>query len=244
MQCYRTHDIITILVLSVGFMAKSNERNKAIALRQKGKSIKQIAQKLKVSKSSVSLWCRDVTLSPKQIQSLHEKMVRGSYLGRMVGSKMQHEKRMQRVSESEKRGLEEIGKLSKRDLLISLIALYWGEGSKKKRELFINNSDPEMVQFLMKAFEELFDVKKDRFILAVGINIIHKHRDKEIREYWSDITNIPLEQFRKTIFIKAKNKKNYSNFATHYGTLRINISRSIDIYYRIMGLIKGLKNNI
>ena len=101
--------------------------------------------------------------------------------------------------------IKEIGKLSKRDLLIALTALYWGEGSKKNRILFINNSDPEMVKFLMEVFRKLFNVKDDRFILAVGINAIHKNRDKEVVNYWSKITNIPEQQFRKTIFIKAKN---------------------------------------
>ncbi len=225
-------------------MAKSKERNRAIALRKQGVSIKEIAKKVGVSKSSVSLWCRDIMLSDAQVRVLHEKMVIGSYVGRMAGSRTQHEKRIQRVNDSERTGIKEIGKLSKRDLLISLISLYWGEGSKKKRELFINNSDPEMIVFLIKSFIELFGVKKDRFILAVGINVIHKQRDKEIKQYWSNLTGIPLTQFRKTIFIKAKNKKNYANFPTHYGTLRINISKSIDIYYKIMGLIQGLKRSV
>lgn len=225
-------------------MAKSNQRNKAIALREKGESIKEIAKIIKVSKSSVSIWCRDIVLTEKQIQELHNRMVSKSYVGRMKGAVMQHQKRLERASKEERIGINEIGELSKRDLLIALTALYWGEGSKKKRELSINNSDPEMVKFLIRIFRKLFNVEKERFIFRVGINIIHKSRDKEIKEYWSNVTRISLSQFRQTVFIKAKNKKKYSNFATHYGTLRINITKSIDIYYRMMGLIKGLNKEI
>lgn len=121
-----------------------------------------------------------------------------------------------------------------------MTALYWGEGTKKKREFSLNNSDPEMVGFLMKIFRKILKIDEDRFIFNIGINVIHKKRDKEIKEYWSKVTGVPVGHFRKTIFIKAKNRKKYENFKTHYGTIRINIKKSIDIYYRTMGLIKGL----
>ena len=225
-------------------MAKSDERNKAIELRKGGGSIKEIAKKVGVSKSSVSLWCRDIMLTPEQIETLQKRVIKGSYRGRLLGSRIQHERRIKRALDAEIAGVKEIGRLSQRDLLIAFTALYWGEGSKKNRTLFINNSDPEMVKFLMEVFRRLFDIEDNRFILAVGINAIHKSRDAKIKNYWSKITHIPKEQFRKTIFIKAKNKKNYSNFATHYGTLRINVRKSIDIYYKMMGFIKGLSKGI
>lgn len=224
----------------MGFMAKVFEREKAIYLRGGGKSIKTIAKILRVSKSTASIWCREVELTPKQIKSLHEGMVSGSYAGRMKGAAIQHERRIKREKDAEIIGIKEVGKLSKRDLLIALVALYWGEGSKKKRELFVVNSDPEMIKFLLKVFRELFKIENDRFILGVGINMIHKDRDEEVKDYWSKITGIPKSQFRKTIFAKPKIIKNYKNFHNYYGMLRINISKSIDIYYKMMGLIKGL----
>ena len=221
-------------------MAKIIEREKAIRLRKSGKSIKNISEILSVSKSTVSVWCEGVKLTLKQIEKLHESMVKGSYAGRMKGAMIQHERRVKREEDAKIIGIKEISKLSERDLLIAFTALYWGEGSKKKRKLFIINSDPEMIKFLFKVFRKLFKVEDNRFILAVGINISHKKRDDEIKNYWSKITGIPKSQFRKTIFVKAKNKKNYRNFPNYYGMLRINIAKSIDIYYRTMGLISGL----
>lgn len=49
-------------------MAKSKEKNKALILRQNGESIKDIAKRLKISKSTVSLWCRDIKLTSEQIK--------------------------------------------------------------------------------------------------------------------------------------------------------------------------------
>lgn len=225
-------------------MAKFKEKNKAIELRKKGESIKDIARLLKIAKSTVSLWCRDIELTPAQINKLHDKMVMGSYLGRMKGARIQYERRLEKVRSEIKNGKERISKLSDRELIIAMVALYWGEGCKKTRQLIINNSDPEMIKFIIMALEKIWKIKKDRFTLRVGINKIHKKRDEEIKDYWSKITNIPKDQFTKTVFIKSKNKKVYKNFSVHYGTLTIRIRKASDIYYQIMGLIEGLKEGI
>src|ERR1700735_2175098 len=100
-------------------MAKSEQRKKAVALRQKGESIKESAKIVKASKSSVSIWCQDIVLTKKQIQMLHKRMVTKSYSGRMKGARMQHEMRVKREREGAQLGMQEIGKLSKRDLLIA-----------------------------------------------------------------------------------------------------------------------------
>ncbi|MCX6760331.1 MAG: helix-turn-helix domain-containing protein [Candidatus Nealsonbacteria bacterium] len=225
-------------------MAKSKEKNIAIKLRQKGESIKEIAKKIKISKSTVSYWCRDVKLSLGQIQELHDRMISGGYKGRMIGARMQYENRLKRINEARKGGIKKIGKLSKRDLLIAAVALYWGEGGKKHRALSICNSDPKMVRFIVKMLKKVWGIKTNRFSPFIGINKIHRKRENEIKDYWSRITKIPKEQFNKTIFIKAKNKKNYSNFPVYYGTLTIRVKKASDIYYKIIGLIEGLIKGI
>ena len=51
-------------------MAKFKERQQALELRTSGTSIKQIASMLQVSPSTVSVWCRDITLSSAAIKKL------------------------------------------------------------------------------------------------------------------------------------------------------------------------------
>ena len=223
-------------------MAKIIEKEKAIILRKKGKSIKTIAKKLNISKSTVSLWCRDVELTSTQVSALHKNMVSGSYAGRMAGARMQYQRRLDKIDKANKKGKELIGILSERDVLIACTALYWGEGSKKTRQLSVNNSDPAMIKFIIRSFKEIWKVDEKDFTLRVGINIIHKKRDEVVRGYWSAITGMPLSQFRKTTFINSKSQKKYSNFNTHYGTLTLRINKSSHIYYQIMGLIGGLAN--
>ena len=225
----------------MGFMAKPKEKNIALKLRQKGESIKGIAEKLGISKSTISLWCRDIELSAKQIQKLHERMLVGSLKGRIKGARTQYERRLQKIENFRKQGIIDIGKLSERDFLLSGLTLYWGEGSKKGRRVRLTNSDPEIIKFMMIWFRKNWGIEDSKFILRIGINQIHKNRIEEVEKYWSKITSIPREQFGKTTLIKAKNKKNYKNFHIHYGTLTIEIRKSTEFYYQIMGLIDGLK---
>ncbi|MDD5552068.1 MAG: helix-turn-helix domain-containing protein [Candidatus Pacebacteria bacterium] len=221
-------------------MSKSKERIKAIDLRKKGKSIKEIAKDLKVSKSSVSIWCRNVKLTEKQINELHQKMIVGGYKGRIKGAKIQQQRKLTKIEEFKKEGIKEIGKLSKRDLLIAGLSLYLGEGLKKSNVVKISNSNPDIIKFAIDFFKKVWGIKNNRFTLYIGINKIHQNRTNEVEEYWSRITGIPLSQFTKTTLIKSKNKKIYKNFKEHYGTLTIKVRRSADLYYKIQGLIDAI----
>lgn len=59
-------------------------------------------------------------------------MIKGGYLGRMAGARMQYMRRLEKEERLKKEGIRRINGLSQRDLLIAGLALYWGEGSKKE----------------------------------------------------------------------------------------------------------------
>ena len=221
-------------------MAKSEEKNKALDLRKEGESIRDISKRLGVAKSTVSLWCRDIELTQKQISALHERMVVGSYKGRLKGARMQYEQRLERIKKFKKEGIERLGSISARDFLVAGVALYWGEGQKKGRDVRVSNSDPEVIKFMLKWFKMVLGIDKDRITLSIIINKIHRKRIREVEEYWSRVTKIPLEGFIKTTLIKAKSKKRYKNFPTHYGTLTIRLKRATNFHHQIIGMIEGL----
>lgn len=226
----------------MGFMAKTSEKNKALALRIKGESIKEIAKKIGISKSTVSYWCRDIILTPEQIENLHQRMIRCGYKGRMIGARAQYNQRIERIRQFKNQGIKEIGTLSNRELTIACVALYWAEGSKKRKAFSFCNSDPDMVKFLIRFLKNVLHIGIERLRPWIGINIIHEKRINEVLKYWSEITGIPKNQFTKTILIRAQSKKKYSNFPVHYGTISIRITKSSNLLYRICGLIDGLKS--
>lgn len=221
-------------------MAKYLQKIKAREMRAKGESVRVIAKKIGVTKSTVSLWVRDIILSIEQFEALNRRKIKGGELGRLKGSLMQKNRRLNLIEQRETEGVRRLKNLSDGEFFTAGIALYWGEGSKKKREFYICNSDPELINFMILWLKRFYDIEMERLRAVVGINEIHRGREKIVKKYWSDVTGIPLNQFRKTSFKKTKLKKIYANFDEHYGTLGITVLKGSDIYYKILGLIKGL----
>jgi len=222
-------------------MAKFREKIKAQELRQQGKSIKEIAKFLGVSKSSISIWCRDIVLTAEQIESLQKRMsTKGSYEARLKGARTQHERRLQQIKRLQEEGFKIIESLSKRDLLLIGAGLYWGEGMKKEGRARVANSDPTIIKFMVNWFQILWGIQKEQFTFQILINKIHKKRVKEVERYWSNLLGISPTQFTKTTLIKAKNKKIYKNFQDHYGTLLVSVRKGGDLRHKINGLISAL----
>lgn len=221
-------------------MAKVDERLKVEALRRKGLSLREIANKVPVSKSSISGWCRGIELSDKSKKRLFRLWQEGGHKGRILGASTNHRRKIEKIEKYVKDGKNNVGILSSRELLLVGAAIYWGEGSKKS-QMAIINSDASMIIFMYNWFRQAIGVRKSDFILRVFVNSLHKSRDAVIKKYWAKLLDTPLDQFRKTIFIKRPNTKKYSNHDTYYGLLSIRARNSSEIKYRILGLIEGLK---
>lgn len=221
-------------------MAKSKLKLEARELRYSGASIRDIAIQLKIPKSTISLWCRDIELTKRQLQKLMNSKQGAIHRGQINGALTQKRKRLEKISLYEKAGLEKFKALSRNEFFVAGLALYLAEGDKKSRRIDFVNSDEKLIKFMIRWFCEFFEVKNNDFVCSVLINKIHRNRNKVIKKYWSNHLHVPLSQFRETIFVESKQHKTYSNHANYYGTFRLRVSKSTDLSYRILGLIKGL----
>ncbi len=221
-------------------MAKTELTLKAQTLRKRGLSIGQIAKEIGVSKSSTSLWCRNVLLTPRQKYQIREKAIRAGRVGRLLGAEANRRKKMNVIAEYARMGKADTDKLTKREFLLIGASIYWGEGSKVGQLSFVN-SDKDMVVFMSQWFQHALNVKKDDFILRVFINAQHARRETQLKTYWSRLLDIPVSKFRSTIFIKRPSRKKYANHSKYYGLLTLRMRNSANIKYRILGLIEGLK---
>ena len=79
-------------------MAKSKEKALAKILRKEGLSIRSIAEKLHVSKSSASRWCRDLELTQAQKDKLMREAIKAGNKGRMIGALMNKRRKEEKVS--------------------------------------------------------------------------------------------------------------------------------------------------
>lgn len=220
---------------------KPEEHRRALGLRKEGKSIKEIARILGVSPSSVSLWVRNVKLSSAQKRKLEKKAFNALQKGRKKAIKLQQRKRKREREKITRRALKELGSLSKRDLFVSGIALYWAEGFKKDNRLGFASLDPDMINLFLRWLESL-GVPKEDIRLRVGLNISHKERINVVQKYWHKQTGVPFKQFQKPFFQKFKWKKEFAKPREYFGVLRIRANNQGKLFMKIQGWIKGLKS--
>lgn len=225
-------------------MAKPQKYSAARNMRRLGKSIKEIARHLEVSRSSVSLWSRDIQLTPVQLANLHSRMVAGGYYGRLKGAQMQRERREAKVRRYQMMGVKHLGPMKKRDLLLVGLGLYLGEGNKSGNKFQFTNSNPRLIKLMLTWLQTIFGVGKDRLILNVMINQIHRFRERTVRRYWARVTGVQIKQFNKTVLLYIKNKKVYENVTEHFGTLVVRVRKSSDLQYQILGLCYGVLSRV
>lgn len=118
-------------------MAKSRERLRARELRRGGKSIREIAKKLNVSKGTVSLWCRDIVLTEEQVENLMQRDIVGGCMGRMRAWEWHRQEKKSREACYHAIGYTRFNKITNNDLYFIGLALYWSEGSKRDRRLLL-----------------------------------------------------------------------------------------------------------
>lgn len=222
-------------------MANVRQREAAQALRQRGNSISDIAKKLSVSKSTVSYWCRDISLTDRQMRALAAKKEEGGRIGRLRAAEKKRLVRIKAVAIETEKGRRDINHLTERDFFMLGLGLYWGEGYKSgNEECGFTNSNPDIIRAFISWMNRAYDIPPSNLIARVSVNATHRDRIKTIENYWSKITNIPLSQFTKTSLIKAHTSKIYSNRDNHFGTLRIKVRRGTSLRRRILGSISAI----
>lgn len=217
--------------------AKDDLRARARELRLQGWTYDQIQVELGCSKSSISLWVRDLP-KPERKRS-YEEAAAIARRGWEATLRIRDEER-QRTKEAARQA---VGPLSPRELFLAGVALYWAEGGKDKpydrreRVAFVN-SDPGMIQVFL-AWLDLVGVERDRLRYAV---MIHESADARGAErYWANLVGGDAPTFNKTILKKHNPKTVRKNVGESYrGCLVINVLKSADLYRRVEGSWYGI----
>lgn len=224
---------------------KLKDKEKAINLRKnKGYSYSEILKTISVSKSTLSLWLRDLELSNLYKKRLIEKRK----LAQQKGTQTIIRKRIESTKKIKAIAGEEIGRINKRELWLIGLMLYWAEGAKQKphdvsARVFLGNSDPEIIRIFLKWLYEICKLSSDD--IKVGLHIHETGDEIRAKKYWSRITKIPVSKFAKTIFKKHNIRTNRKfNTNSYYGLLRVNVKKSTNLNRKITGWIEGICENI
>jgi transcriptional regulator with XRE-family HTH domain len=209
----------------MGYRGKVAERQQARLLRRTGLPLAEIAARLGVSKSSVSLWVRDVAFEPRH------PVTRGR---RRAPNALQRRKQAE-IDRLLEEGRARIGRLSEREFLVAGVALYAGEGSKGDGSVRFVNNDPRMVALFCSWLRHFYEIDEARLRLSL---YLHQGLDLSAAiAYWSALTGIPESQFRKPY--RAVPDPSIRRAKHVHGCITVSYSCSTT-HRSIMGLVSAL----
>lgn len=222
----------------MGYYGKLEDKIRAQKLRRKGLSYGEILKQVHVSKDTISRWCRDIKLTSNQKRRLLNNKIFGQKKGSIIAADNKRKARIKKTKVIFKKAKSELGKLSKRDLFLAGIALYAGEGYKNDGKGGFANSDPILIKFMSKWFQEFCSLPLSKLRGAIWI---HEGLDKKrAKRFWSNLTGIPENQFHKTYVAKNKiNSRKIRKNIHKSGVFAIRFSDS-DKQRKIMGWISAL----
>lgn len=209
----------------------SKLKSEAIALRKEGLSYNEINKKLGAPKSTLSYWLKTVPLTKEQKKHFYTKRI----LNLARGPQGQRERRKREIAKIIKEAEKEIElPLSFKTHRLLGAALYWAEGSKTNH-FSVTNSDPHFILFMVRWLKEIFGISPKN--LKANLNIYPQQNEEEIKQFWSQLTGIPLENFGKS-FVKPPNK-GYKKNNLYYGTIRIRVPKGTEMRHRVFGWVKA-----
>lgn len=222
---------------------KTKEKEKAIELRKRGLSYREILEEVIVAKSTLSLWLRSTGLAKRQKQRLTEKRLAAALRGAMK----RRDQKLAITKEIKEKARQEIGEISDRELWLIGTALYWAEGTKEKEHghlVVLGNSDPYLVNLFIKWLIKTCKIPKENIYFRIYLHESTEKRLLEVRKYWSEITGFPIENFQKVTWKKHKiNTKRKNIGENYYGLLKIGVRRSVNLNRKIAGWTEGICKN-
>ncbi|MEW2082563.1 hypothetical protein [Streptomyces sp. NPDC005283] len=217
--------------------AKDDLREKARELRLQGMTYDRIQVELGCSKSSISLWVRDLP-KPERRRTREE----ASAIAKRGWEATLRRREMER-QQTRKVATDDIGEMSDRELFLLGVGLYWAEGSKAKehrrqeRVTFIN-SDPHMIEVYL-AWLRLLGVSADR--LRFHVQIHESANVAGAERYWAELTDADTAAFGKTSLKKHNPKTRRKKVGEEYrGCLVVRVLQSAELYRRVEGWWCGI----
>ncbi|MFA5926508.1 MAG: hypothetical protein WC831_06345 [Parcubacteria group bacterium] len=218
-------------------IAKEKEKSEAVKLRKSGHSYNEILALVPVSKSTLSVWLRDLGIAKRQKQRLTLKR-KAAQLKAQQACRQKRVRKEKIIIYSAKK---ESSALMKNDLWLMGVMLYWAEGSKQKdhnvsQRVTFSNSDPNMMILFDNWLKNICSIPQKDLIYSI---YIHETADQiSAKKYWEDMMRVKIERI---YFKKNKIKTNRKNIGDSYkGLLRIDVRRSTDFNRKIKGWIEGI----
>lgn len=213
----------------MGYRGKVKEQEAARRLRAKGCTLNEIVRALGVSKSSASLWVRDVEFTPRL------PLGNRNHGPRNRPPNALQRRKQEEIERSDEEGRRRLRQLSDDEFLVAGAALYAAEGSKTDGGVAFANTDVRMIAFFCSWLRHFYKVDESRLRLKL---YLHEGLDLEAAEaFWSELTGVPISQFRKPYRAVPDPSIRRSKHPLGCATVAYSCSRT---HRQIMGLCRAL----
>jgi len=187
-------------------MKIKEEKNRAFNLRKEGKSYGQISSLLKVNKSTISYWFKNIDWSREIKRQLIEKAKETSRKRLNHLNDLKKKKWNNYYLEAEKEAIKEFKHLKENKLFITAISLYWGEGDKvfKNGIVRISNIDAKILKIFNDFLRKICRVGVEK--IGVSILLYPDLIPSKCLKFWSNGIRMPEGRFYKPTVIRGKHK--------------------------------------
>jgi intein-encoded DNA endonuclease-like protein len=216
---------------------ESTIKERAYFLRREGLSIGAISKILKLSKSTISCWVKDIEL-PFHKQ---EKLRRNIENGLLKASIILREKKEAEQKKIDVSSKSLISKITwNRDYCRLMAAIiFWCEGEKNRlNNVKLINSDPSLVKTFLFCLRHGFELDENKFRALIHLH--NYHDEEQQKKFWSSVTGIPVPNFYKSY---RKNTRGIRKRQNYQGCLSVryndaNIAKNLSsIYHTLAGNI-------
>lgn len=228
-------------------LVNKSKKEEAIKLRREGKTYSEILKEIPVAKSTLTEWFRDVGLTVPEFQRLTEKKLAAA----RRGGEAKRKQRIARIQIIRESALKDIEHITKRELWLIGVVLYWAEGTKEKdfhpgSGISFNNSDPRMIKVFITWLLKSCKVPEEKIGFEIYIHENSKNSVEEARRHWAKVSGLQLSKFNKVYFKKNKIKKDYrkNTGVLYYGLLRVKVMASSSLVRQIAGWTEAIVRQI
>ena len=213
---------------------KTAERERARALRRElGLPVKEIARRVGVSVASVSVWVRDVPLTPEQqaILDARNPVRNGQRNGTLNSSRRRREER--------RRAQEHGRELARRNEpgFAGGCMLYWAEGSKNRNNVIVCNADADLLVTFLEFLRAHYAVPDQKVAFTVNCFLGNGRSLAEIEAWWLARLALPPACLRQAVVNRASSASQRKRRTLVYGTGRLAV-HSTFIVQSIYGAIQ------
>lgn len=171
-------------------------KGRAIRLRKKGCSIRDIEKRLGVPKSTLSGWLKFIQMDEanrkKLLDNWHLALAKARDKA-ALWHRAQKEKRLEDAKQYALERVSQFGLQNRKVQELALAVLYMGEGRKTQEHTSLGSSDPLIVRFFLLTLRELYniDVTRVRCVLFLRAD----QNEEQMKEFWAKELHLPLHQF-------------------------------------------------